>query len=463
MNVTQAIIELFAKQKEADNRIHSLTVYRRGEKIVSIAPPPFDINNKNHVYSLSKSFCSTAVGIACDLGYLSLDERIVDIFPDKCPEEISENLSKMTLYNVLSMNCGHEGCVMNKMVNSDDPVKAFLAQEVKFVPGTHFAYNTGATYLASACVTKRTGLTALDFLEKHLFKPLGICGSMWYSHAGITEGGVGFHVSTEDAAKLGLLYMNGGIWQGKRLLSKSYIKTASSPISDNSSNGNPDWTAGYGLQFWRNTREGYRGDGAYGQLCVILPKRDMVIAMFAECADMQTEMNILFDFVDNVEKATGKADYEELNAYLADYYPASELSDAENPLIGKIFALDENKCGFSVVRFEKADDGIDIYLSDKTHVSKIPLRSGRYESGVLYGKYAKPVLENLTCCYDVPLHFCSTGSVDEKCITAVMLAQNCPHTVTYKFELCGDDKIKITRDANRNIDHAVTFTGSELE
>ena len=92
MTVTQAIIDLIENEKKADVEVHSLTVYRRGEKIISYAVAPYDLYSKKHVYSVSKSFTSTAIGIACDMGYLSLNERIVDIFPEKCPKLFPKTL-----------------------------------------------------------------------------------------------------------------------------------------------------------------------------------------------------------------------------------------------------------------------------------------------------------------------------------------------------------------------------------
>ena len=117
--------------------------------VVRIAPAPYRATDKREIYSLSKSFCSTAIGFLCDEGKLSVEDRIVDLFPDKLPETVSDNLRKMRLKHVLSMNTGHRSCVMNHMIHSDDAPKAFLAQEVAFEPGTHFAYNTGATCMLS--------------------------------------------------------------------------------------------------------------------------------------------------------------------------------------------------------------------------------------------------------------------------------------------------------------------------
>ena len=461
MTVTQALIDLFENEKKAGVEVHSLTVYRRGEKIISYAVPPYTLSQKNHVYSVSKSFTSTAIGIACDMGYLSLDEKIVDIFPEKCPENISENLAEMTLLHVLSMNTGHENCVMLQMVNSPDPVKAFLAEKVQYMPGTHFTYNTGATFLASACLTKRTSLSVFDFLSKHLFPHMGIECDKWYSHAKISEGGVGIHICTEDMAKLGLLYLNGGIWQGKRLLSKGYAKTATSILSDSALNGSADWCAGYGLQFWRNAREGYRADGAYGQLLMVFPKRDMVVALIGECGGMQVELDAVYDFVDAVENASGTADYDAVSENLRDFYKPFEIDDTECELFNKTFALSENKCGFTTVRFEKNGNGADIYFSTGSDISKISLSSGKWESGTLKGRYVKPVLEHLTVNYNEPFEFASSGKIEKNKITAVLRGTNCPHKVTYEFSLCGET-LTVNRNGNKNDQHLYSFSGCEV-
>ncbi|MBE6623674.1 MAG: serine hydrolase [Ruminococcaceae bacterium] len=461
MKVTQALIDLIENERKVDVEVHSITVYRRGEKIISFAVAPYDLSHKKHIYSVSKSFTSTAIGIACDMGYLSLDEKIVDIFPEKCPENISENLAEMTLLNVLSMNTGHENCVMQKMVNSPDPVKAFLDEEVQYKPGTHFAYNTGATFIASACLTKRTSCTVLDFLSKHLFSHMGIECPKWYSYAGISEGGVGIHMSTEDMAKLGFLYLNGGLWQGKRLLSKGYVKKAVSVLSDSALNGSADWCAGYGLQFWRNAREGYRGDGAYGQLLMVFPKRDIVVALIGECGGMQVEVDAVYDFVDAVENATGAIDYDALSQYFKDFYKPFEINPAECELFGKIFDLAENKCGFTQVRFENKENGADIYLSTGSDISKISLCSDKWENGTLKGRYVKPVLEHLTVNYDEPFEFVSSGVIENDKITAVLRGTNCPHKVTYEFALCGEE-LKIERNGNKNDQHLYSFSGCEI-
>lgn len=442
--------------------LHQLTVYKNGEKIFSDAPVPYSTCQKNHVFSLSKSFCSTAVGIACDKGLLSLDERIIDIFPDKCPENISENLSKMTLLNVLSMNTGHSACVMNAMMTAEDPVKAFLACNVEFAPGTHFAYNTGATCLAGACLTKRSGLSVLEFLEINLFRHMDIKGSKWLSHKGLSEGGVGFYTTSEDAAKLGMLYLNGGKWNGKQLISEKYVKLASSFISDNSGNGNPDWCAGYGLQFWMNAKGGFRGDGAYGQLCMVFPEKNIVIGLIGDAGAMQPEIDCVYRFVDELACANGCG--EDISEFLTDFYKPSDFCSDNFTLCGKAFELDENICSFSHVLFDKNEEcGIDISIISGTDtVNLIKLVPGKWTKGILCGKEVKPTLAGLTATHDDALEFAaSVNDIGSNSISVTLRGTNCPHNATYCFE-ASDGCLKITRTCLHKPDYTYEFCGKEI-
>ena len=149
--------------------------------------------------------------------------------------------------------------------------------EPEFEPGTHFCYNNAATFMLSEIVGKYAGMTVYDFLSLRLFEPLGINNAHWNSFAdGNSQGAVGLHVSTDYAAKLGLLYLNKGVYNGRRILSENWIKAATKVWSDTSTNGTQDWTSGYGFQFWKNFRDGFRGDGAFGQLCMVFPSKNNI-------------------------------------------------------------------------------------------------------------------------------------------------------------------------------------------
>jgi len=246
------------------------------------------------LWSLSKSFTSTAVGLAVAEGKLSVDDLVLKFFPDEAPENQSDNLKRMRVRDLLTMNAGHQ----DELNWRDEPhwVKAFLAHPVPHKPGTHFRYNTPATYMLSAIVQKVTGQTVLEYLTPRLFEPLGIEKSKWEaSPQGISIGGYGLFLRTEDIAKFGQLYLQKGQWNGKQLLPAWWVEQATSKQVSNGSDPHSDWDQGYGFQFWRCRHGVYRGDGKDGQFCIVLPKQDAVVAITANTRNMQAALNIVWD------------------------------------------------------------------------------------------------------------------------------------------------------------------------
>ena len=196
--------------------------------------------------------------------------RCLKFFPDDVPAEPSANLKAMRVSDLLRMSTGQQ----TEPPRSPDEVwtKVFLAQPVPFKPGTHFLYNTSATYMLSAIVQKATGMTVLDYLGPRLFEPLGIEHPTWEtSPQGMSTGGYGLSIRTEDIARFGQLYLQKGQWQGKQLVPAAWIEAATARQTSNGSDPNSDWAQGYGYQFWRCRHGAYRGDGAFGQFCVVLP------------------------------------------------------------------------------------------------------------------------------------------------------------------------------------------------
>ena len=191
-------------------------------------------------------------------------DEVLKFFPDKAPEQPSKNLKEMRVRDLLCMSTGHEA--EPKMPPDGDWVKTFLAHPVPFKPGTHFRYNTPATFMQSAIVQKVTGQTVLEYLKPKLFDPLGIASPEWGANPqGITLGGYGLAARTEDIAKFGQLYLQKGQWQGKQLVPAAWVAQATARQTSNGSNPKSDWDQGYGYQFWRCRNGAFRGDGAKGQ------------------------------------------------------------------------------------------------------------------------------------------------------------------------------------------------------
>ncbi|MCA9173753.1 MAG: serine hydrolase [Planctomycetales bacterium] len=293
--VSSAAIRDFieAADREVDS-MHSFMLVRHGHVVAEAWWGPESAEKPHVLWSLSKSFTSTAVGLAVAEGKLSVDDLVLKYFPDDAPAEPSANLRQMRVRDLLTMNAGHQDELNWRA--AADWAKAFLSHPVPHKPGTHFRYNTPATYMLSAIVQKVTGETVLEYLTPRLFEPLGIEKPHWdNSPQGISIGGYGLFLRTEDIAKFGQLYLQKGMWNGKQLLPAQWVEQATSKQVSNGSDPGRDWDQGYGFQFWRCRHGAYRGDGKDGQFCIVLPEQDAVVAITANTRNMQAQLNIVWD------------------------------------------------------------------------------------------------------------------------------------------------------------------------
>jgi CubicO group peptidase (beta-lactamase class C family) len=288
----------FVAAADKINTLHSFMIVRHGRVIGEGWWKP-EAPDKPHVlHSLSKSFNSTAIGLAISDGKLSLDDPVLKFFPNDAPSDPSDNLKAMKVRDLLTMTCGHD--TEPKAVGGAPSVKTFLAHPVQYQPGTHFQYNTMGSYTLSGILTKATGQTTLEYLKPRLFEPLGIENPDWESSPeGYSLGGYGLKLCTEDIAKFGQLYLQKGKWNGKQLIPEKWVEQATSKQVPNDQESHSkigiDWQQGYGFQFWRCTHNAFRGDGASGQFCVVIPDKDTVVAITADTGNMQGELNAIWD------------------------------------------------------------------------------------------------------------------------------------------------------------------------
>jgi CubicO group peptidase (beta-lactamase class C family) len=292
--VSSGAILSFLDAADRIDAMNSVMILRHGRVIAEGWWAPYDAGSNHELYSLSKSFTSTAVGLAIAEGKLTLDDEVLKFFPEDAPADPPANLKAMRVRDLLTMSAGHQdetSSAANKIT-----AKSFLAHPVPHKPGTHFKYNTPATFMLSAIVQKVTGQTVLEYLRPRLFEPLGITQPVWNANAqGISLGGYGLRVRTEDIARFGQLYLQRGKWQGKQLLPEAWVDLATSRQVSNGSNPKSDWDQGYGFQFWRCRHGAYRGDGAFGQYCIVLPEQDAVIAITSGLKDMQAVLNLAWE------------------------------------------------------------------------------------------------------------------------------------------------------------------------
>ena len=291
---TKAIREFIETADRDVDSMHSFMLVRHGQVIAEAWWTPESAERQHVLWSLSKSFTSTAVGLLVAEGKLSVDDLVLPFFPDDVPPEPSANLKSMRVRDLLTMSTGHQDEVNWR--EAPHWAKAFLSHPVPHKPGTHFRYNTPATYMLSAIVQNVTGMTVLEYLTPRLFEPLGIREPVWEtSPQGVSIGGYGLFIRTEDIAKFGQLYLQRGMWNGKQLVPAAWVDQATSKQVSNGSDPSRDWDQGYGFQFWRCRHGAYRGDGKDGQFCIVLPEQDAVIAITANTRDMQAELNVVWD------------------------------------------------------------------------------------------------------------------------------------------------------------------------
>jgi CubicO group peptidase (beta-lactamase class C family) len=310
---------------------HAAKLLRHGRVLAEATWAPYEAERRHSLFSISKSFTSMAIGLLIDEGRLSLDDLMVDLLPNEVPAEVSPHLAALRLRHVLEMTIGHEAEPFPAEDLAGDLTWAqyVLAAPIPREPGSHWIYNTPATYLLSCVVHAITGGRMLDYLTPRLFEPLGIKNPTWeQSPEGVDTGGWGLSITIEDLAVFGQMLLQRGQWEGKQVVPAEWIDEASRAHADNGNRpGEPiDWQQGYGYQFWRCQHGAYRGDGAFGQFVVVMPEQDAVFVMLGGYDDMQAVLERLWALLAEFDREGGPA---EIVSDRALEVPSGELRDVE--------------------------------------------------------------------------------------------------------------------------------------
>lgn len=441
--VSSAQVLRFVEALDGLDQVHSVMIVRHGQVVAEGWWSPYDATTKHELYSLSKSFTSTAVGFAVAEGKVAVTDEVLKFFPADAPAEPGGNLKAMRVQDLLTMSTGHQ----DEPPTSPDKIcaKSFLAQPVPHKPGTHFKYNTAATFMQSALVQKVTGETVLDYLRPRLFEPLGIEGATWdRNFEGISLGGYGLRIRTEDIAKFGQLYLQKGRWNGQQLLPAAWVEAASAKQVSNGSNPASDWDQGYGYQFWRCRHGAYRGDGAFGQYCVVLPAQDAVVAITGGLGDMQAVLNHVWDRLLPAFSAkrlpANSAEQTRLTAKLRSLTVKSPTGAATSPqsakALGRTYMFSPNDLQWESLQISPlASDGW--MLTRKIGGTTSSLRCGHghwlKDSGVL-GVSPRGPLGPLP---EEPLAASAAWTADDT-LTVKVCARETPYQTTFTFRFTGN-------------------------
>ena len=231
---------------ELGKEVHSLIVMRHGKIACEVYREPYGPGYAHAMYSVSKSFTSTAIGFAIVEGLIALDTRFVDIFPEARGDKPDPYLEKLTVEDLLTMRSGLSVTPMMDKTRDrwfHDIVNSSWIAE----PGTEFFYISENMYLLCCIIHKKAGMSVIDYLMPRLFEPLGIDRPFWETDPrGIEAGGWGLMLKSMDLAKFTLLYQQGGKWNGKQILPEGWAETATCYHTASRSGENSDSSEGSG-------------------------------------------------------------------------------------------------------------------------------------------------------------------------------------------------------------------------
>lgn len=298
---SDAVLDFLNDVKRKGIELHSLIVIRHGKCCVEGCWAPYRSDQLHPLYSFSKSLTATAIGFAWQEGILSLDEKLVDIFPEEAPECPSENLQEVNLHHLLCMSCGHETEID---CNSPDWIRRFLHHPFLHKPGTFYKYNTAGTNILAAVLKRKTGQHVTEYLQTRLLEPLGIrrivCAHLPDQDA-VELGGGGMKLTPCDMAKFAFFMLHKGMWEGKQLLDREWFEKAEAKQIETAGDSEghvKEWANGYGYQCWQGSLPGsFRADGAYGQFGFVYPHLDMVVVTASATEQTQSLVDSMMDLL----------------------------------------------------------------------------------------------------------------------------------------------------------------------
>jgi CubicO group peptidase (beta-lactamase class C family) len=451
-----------------ESQVHepqSFMLVRHGKVVAEGWWSPYGRDIPHMLFSLSKSFTSTAVGLAITEGRLSLDDTLLSFFPDEKPAQMNEHWAAMKVRHLLSMSSGHDVDTQSAMVDRADGIwtKGFFTVPVVHAPGTHFLYNSGASYMLSAIVQKVTGEKLIDYLAPRLFEPLRIENPRWEeSPEGINTGGFGLNIRTEDIAAFGQLYLQKGMWEGRQLVPEAWVEEATKFQVANAGS-TVDWQQGYGFQFWRCQHNAYRGDGAFGQFCIVMPDQDAVLAMTSGMPDLQQPLDVVWSLL---LPALGGSDPLPEDAAAQDKLTkklsgltmlpvGGKASSAQAAKVsGRSYKVDANDLKIETIAFAAMDSSPTVTIK-KVGQDAQPITSG-------YGVWTQGQTTLLNDFWETaPKPIAASGAwTFDDTFTMVVRLYTTPFFHTFTFQFAGD-KLTIQTRANAGFapPKIVTLTG----
>lgn len=364
---SETILKFIKSVNETGYSINSFMILRYGKIVAEAYWKPFSAELKHNLHSCSKSFTATAVGIAVGEKRFSLDDKIIDLLPEKLDNPPHKYIAAMKVKHLLKM-----ATAFSVFVDpiTDDWTKEFLNSKPDHYPGTLFGYDTSGTHTLCEIIQKFTGMTMEEYLKPRLLDPIGINDIEFeVSPMGINRGGGGVRITTESMARFGQLYLQDGVWNDKRILPEGWVKLATKRhIDDSNVTGITGGYNGYGYNFWCLKENAFSCLGLGGQVITVIPKKDMVFVMTSNGIRQSNDYyiphelmwNIIYPAVSDKSMPANKAKYKQLQNHISNletFLPRGEISNPFSEVINnKRFDVEENLVGY---------DGFKISINEK--------------------------------------------------------------------------------------------------
>jgi CubicO group peptidase (beta-lactamase class C family) len=371
--------------------IDSLMIVRNGYVVLDAYYSPYDGSFPHDIASVTKSVMTSLIGIAVDQGKIQLDQKVISFFPNRPIANLDERKKSITVRDLVSMRNGMEsGCfngdgpTLDAMRSSPDWVQYALDRRMVHQPDTHFCYDSPGMHLLSAILQTTTGMTALDFARQNLFAPLGISDVIWeYDPQGYTHGWGDLHLKPMDAAKLGYLWLHGGRWDGKQIVSTTWV---SESVQAQSRLVGNEYGYGYG---WWVTPVDFYALGRGGQYIHVIPSMNTVLVITAGGSEINQIMPFLIKVVlsSRKELPTNPIGQAELAAAISAVSQGSEVNSSgplpgiARSISGQTYICDTNPAGVSSLRLDfpgPGDAGLFLQMNGQDVFWPVGL-DGKYE------------------------------------------------------------------------------------
>ena len=378
-------------------------IMARGDKIFAEGYyAPYTSKSKHRMYSVSKSFIAFAVGLAIEDGLLTLDDRIVDFFPEYEIDRMDENLCRATVRDHLSMRTSM--LTEPDWWGKPDRAECYFKQKSRQIPGTNYSYDSAGSFLLAVIVEKLTGKPMLEYLKDKCLRELGFSEDAYclLAPGGHSHADSGVMCSCRDLLIFARLMLSGGKIDGKRYISEDFVRAATSKITDNCRDGIPSPACtdkGYGYLIWKTPRDGFAFVGMADQYAICDPESDFIFIINSanhKSSDGSSRFLIMHEIYKSIIEKLGSPleNNESALSSLRDYEKNLKLVHLSDGVDGNIgdkinkvtYILDPNAMGIKDIRLEFCDNSGTLFFTNAEGENRINFGMGYNKEGTFPGK-----------------------------------------------------------------------------